>query len=264
MRKFKNIAIVVVSVVMVLGVLGLAESSRRIVKFSDLKVNIDISEGNFFVDDLDIESRVFSHGYQTGIEPVINIDVRMLESQFDSMPSVKKSEVYTSINGRLFVDIKQRTPIMRVFTNYGSFYLDREGYVMPLSDKYTAQVIVVNGEMPVRYLNVKGQQFGSWDESMSKELPEYKMYEAYKLAKKFSEVPFWDAQFKQIYFREDGDIELVPAVGNHVILIGGVDDIDQSLTKLMILYKEGLSKTGWNNYSLINLKYKDQIVCIKK
>lgn len=193
-----------------------------------------------------------------------HIDVKALEAQFDANPSVKKSEVYTTLSGNLYVDIEQRTPIARVFTPMGSFYLDQEGYVMPLSDKYTAQVIVVNGYLPIKYEQVEGRNFGSWNNEVSKGKQEYKLYQAFTLAKKFNEVPFWDAQFKQIYFREDGDIELVPAVGNHLILLGGVDDLDLSLTKLMILYKEGLSKTGWNHYKLINLKYKDQIVCIKK
>jgi cell division protein FtsQ len=53
-------------------------------------------------------------------------------------------------------------------------------------------------------------------------------------------------------------------VGNHVILIDGVENLEESLTKLMILYKEGLNKTGWNDYKVINLKYKDQIVGIKR
>ena len=255
---------VVLSAMAIIAVLGLAETTRRDVKFEDVNVGIDVSDGNYFVDELDIESQVFAHGYQKGIEPIMNIDLKQLEAQFDKMPSVKKAEVYTSLNGLLQVDIKQRTPIARVYTRTSSFYLDKAGYVMPLSDKYTAKVPVVNGDLNIDYTVVAGQNFANKNELMKINYEARKLHEAYLLAKKFKEVPFWDAQFKQIYFKEDGDIELIPAVGNHVILIDGVTHIDESLTKLMILYKEGLSKTGWNNYRIINLKYKDQIVCIKR
>ena len=255
---------VVLSAMAIIAVLGLAETTRRDVKFEDVNVGIDVSDGNYFVDELDIESQVFAHGYQKGIEPIMNIDLKQLEAQFDKMPSVKKAEVYTSLNGLLQVDIKQRTPIARVYTRTSSFYLDKAGYVMPLSDKYTAKVPVVNGDLNIDYTVVAGQNFANKNELMKINYEARKLHEAYLLAKKFKEVPFWDAQFKQIYFKEDGDIELIPAVGNHVILIDGVAHIDESLTKLMILYKEGLSKTGWNNYRIINLKYKDQIVCIKR
>ncbi len=264
MKKFKNIAIIVLSVMAIIAELGLAEASRRDVKFADLKVNIDTSEGNYFVDNLDIESQVFAHGYQTGIESVLNIDKRKLEAQFESMPSVKKAEVYTTLNGVLFVDVTQRTPLVRIFTKRGSFYLDKEGYVMPLSNSYTAKVPVANGEINVGYDDVAGLNFANSLEDTKENHEFNKLYESYTLCKKFKEVDFWNAQFKQIYFLEDGDIELIPAVGNHVILIDGVENLDESLTKLMILYKEGLSKTGWNNYEVINLKYKDQIVGIKR
>ena len=264
MNKFKNIAIISVAICVVIAVLGLTEANKRDLKFNELKVNIDVSDGNFFVDELDIESQVFAKGYQEGKEPLENIDLRVLENQFDEMPSVKKAEVYATLDGMLKVEIMQRTPIARVYTRTSSFYLDKAGYVMPLSDKYTAKVPVVNGDLNIDYSIVEGQNFAAPNELMKINFESRKLHEAYTLAKKFKEVPFWDAQFKQIYFKEDGDIELIPAVGNHVILIDGMAQIDESLTKLMILYKEGLSKTGWNNYKVINLKYKDQIVCIKR
>lgn len=264
MKNLKNITFISVAILALITVLGLTESAITDVKFTELKVRIDVSDGNYFVDDLDIESQVFAYGYQTGKEPISNIDTKVLEAQFDAMPSVKKSQVYTSLNGTVQVDIIQRTPIARVFTRTSSFYLDKAGYVMPLSDKYTAKVPVVNGDLNIDYSVVEGQNFAAPNDLMKINYEARKLHEAYVLAKKFKEVPFWDAQFKQIYFKKDGDIELIPAVGNHVILIGGVTDIDESLTKLMILYKEGLSKTGWNNYKVINLKYKDQIVCIKR
>ena len=262
--KFKNIAFIVLSIMAIIAVLGLAEATRRDVKFTDVKVNIDTREGNFFVDIIDIESQVFAHGYQTGIEAVLNIDRKQLEDQFDEMPSVKKSQVYHSLSGVLYVEIKQRTPLVRVFTNSHSFYLDKEGYVMPLSSKYTAKVPVANGVIKLKYTDVAGLNFATKNDFIHDNPEAMKLYEAYVLSKKFREVDFWNAQFKQMYFKADGDIELIPSVGNHVILIGGVDDLDESLTKLMILYKEGLSKTGWNNYKVINLKYKDQIVGIKR
>lgn len=264
MEKAKKIAIIVLSLLAVFSALGLAEYQRYGLKFSNLRVNIDTSEGNFFVDKLDIESQVFAYGYQKGKEPVLNINKRLLETQFDLMPSVKKAEVYSTLNGMLHVDIIQRTPLVRVFTEKGSFYLDQEGFVMPLSVKYTAKVPVANGSINVAYEDVAGRNFAYENKFISSNTEARKLHEAYVLCKNFKEVPIWDAQFKQLYFNENGDVELIPAVGNHVIIIEGIENLDESLTKLMILYKEGLSKTGWNNYKVINLKYKDQIVGIKR
>ncbi|MCD7935525.1 MAG: cell division protein FtsQ, partial [Tannerellaceae bacterium] len=33
---------------------------------------------------------------------------------------------------------------------------------------------------------------------------------------------------------------------------------------LQVFYEQAIPKVGWDKYSLINLKFKDQIVCTKK
>ena len=38
----------------------------------------------------------------------------------------------------------------------------------------------------------------------------------------------------------------------------------EKLEKLKVFYKEGLTKVGWDKYSVINLKYKGQVVCERK
>lgn len=263
-KNVGKIAIIVLSLGLVVVLMGLAESERKQVKFSDLKIRVEVTEGNTFVSNLDVESAVFAHGYQKGRDPIVNVDLRQLENQFDNMPSVKKSEVYYTLNGKLCVEIEQRIPIARVFTPTGGYYIDEEGYIMPLSDKYTARVPVVNGNIFLDYTSVKGLNVAKKTNLQKGNKQQEKLHEAFVLAKKFRDVPLWNAQFKQVYFNKSGDIELIPAVGNHIIVIDGAEGMDESLTKLLILYKEGLSKTGWNNYSIINLKYKDQIVCIKR
>jgi len=46
-----------------------------------------------------------------------------------------------------------------------------------------------------------------------------------------------------------------------LILFGPMDEIEEKFKKLKLFYKEVLPKKGWNTYSSINLKYKNQIVC---
>ena len=48
------------------------------------------------------------------------------------------------------------------------------------------------------------------------------------------------------------------------ILLGSVELLEKKMEKLMLFYTKGVSQTGWNNYQLINLKYKNQIVCVKR
>lgn len=81
------------------------------------------------------------------------------------------------------------------------------------------------------------------------------------------EEPFWGAEIVQIVAQTTSsgalELELVPRSGNHTIHFGSIDNVEQKFEKLMRFYKEGLNSRGWDNYSIINIKYDGQVVCSK-
>ena len=62
----------------------------------------------------------------------------------------------------------------------------------------------------------------------------------------------------------DQEVELVPRVGNHRIMLGTLEGFEEQLAYLKLFYEQAIPKMGWEKYSMINLKYKNQIVCTKK
>ena len=86
----------------------------------------------------------------------------------------------------------------------------------------------------------------------------------FKLVLTINDSKLWRSQFEQIYVNSKGDIELVPRVGNHIIELGSVENLNEKLENLEAFYKQGLSQYGWNKYRTISLKYKNQIVCTKR
>ncbi len=56
---------------------------------------------------------------------------------------------------------------------------------------------------------------------------------------------------------------MIPKLGNHIIKFGRVEEMDAKFHKLMIFYKEVLKNFDAEDYRIINLKFKDQIVCTK-
>ena len=74
----------------------------------------------------------------------------------------------------------------------------------------------------------------------------------------------WRNQITQVYVNESNELELVPRVGNHIILLGGLDDYEKKMDKLEAMYNEGFDITGWNAYSVVNLKFKNQVICKRR
>jgi cell division protein FtsQ len=67
-----------------------------------------------------------------------------------------------------------------------------------------------------------------------------------------------------VYVTASNEVELVPRVGNHIVLLGGLDSYEKKMNKLEAMYNKGFDITGWNIYSVINLKFKDQVICKRR
>ncbi|MNV97616.1 hypothetical protein D3C71_1927610 [compost metagenome] len=58
-------------------------------------------------------------------------------------------------------------------------------------------------------------------------------------------------------------MELVPRVGDHRILLGNTEGLEQRMNNLMVFYKKALPRMGWNEYKIINIKYQNQVIGIR-
>ncbi len=170
------------------------------------------------------------------------VQTEAIERLLKRQPRIKNAECYKTPSGIVFIEITQREPILRVMNSGRSYYVDREGEVMPVSSNFAAYVPIVTGAVNEEF--AKGQ--------------------LYDFALYLRRNAFWNAQIEQIHVDYSEEIELIPRVGNQIILLGKLDNYEYKLDKLFSLYKNGFSKTGWNCYRQINLKYDNQVVCTKK
>lgn len=78
---------------------------------------------------------------------------------------------------------------------------------------------------------------------------------------------FWRSEIVQIEVAVTDigelDVSLIPRSSRATILFGTLDNAESKLDKLTQFYEEGLSRLGWDRYQIINLKYKDLVVCKK-
>ena len=86
----------------------------------------------------------------------------------------------------------------------------------------------------------------------------------YHLVNYINDDNFWSAQIDQIYVDNNDEIDLIPRVGNQLVHLGTAENFEGKLRNLEAFYDKVLPEVGWNKYSLINLEFKDQIVCKKR
>ncbi len=259
MNRLLQIAIWAIVIAVIILTLGFINKSKQSMMLIKPIINIDYETENRFVHDNDILAQILNKS-DTGVLYLNQFNVSKLEEKLSNNNSIKDVQVYKTIDGELIVNVKQRRPIVRIFSKNESYYIDEKGHLMPLSGKYTARLLVVSGNLNEPFGKRYQFDYNSLNDTL---VDKTLLDDIYEISKYIDESEFWRAQIEQIHVNKVYEFELVPKVGNHKIVFGGKENIESKFEKLMIFYKKGLSKTGWNEYSEINLKYKNQVVCTK-
>jgi cell division protein FtsQ len=238
--------------------MGFTEQRRNELVCTEVVIHIDDSVRHSFVEESDVR-QIINNKFGNVIGKMLNgINTSVLESLIDNNPFVLNAEVFSTVDGKLVIDVKQRNPVVRIINAFGeNYYIDEQGVFMPMSDKYSAQVPVANGNI---FSKESEQKIRVASDSAIHLSSIEKIFRISDFVRKNE---FWNAQIEQVYINGEGEMELISRVGVQPVLFGDINNMEEKFEKLFLFYKHGLSKTGWNEYRFIDLRYKDQIVCAK-
>src|SRR5690554_4055582 len=159
-----------------------------------------------------------------------HINTDFIEQEIEKHQAILKAEVYkvitedtTSSKGILGVRVKHRKPVVRIMSAGGRYYLDDTGARIPVSPRYTANVLVATGSFS--------------EEFARQELLPFVLY--------LNESPFWQAQIEQVHVDSGGGIVLSPLVGDQVIELGSLHDYPVKLKNLKAFYEQVLARDNW-------------------
>ncbi len=263
MKKFRFIFIWIPILVYLIIISGFISGSEEDLLCNAININITDSTTTEFIYKEDINAILSKNNHNILGHPVNDIDLKELEKLLISHRAIKNSELYITEKGKLNIEITQHKPVVRIINRKNKgYYIAEEGSIIPLSDNFSPFVIIVSGHIEEPYNirkinNIMDIDIGSLNKK------EKVIYDIFQLVKYVNEDEFWNSQIIQIYVNDRYEFELIPRVGPHIIEFGDVNYFKEKFEKLETLYLEGLSKNGWNKYTTLNLKFKNQIVCIK-
>lgn len=168
-----------------------------------------------------------------------DIDLTRIESSLLENDFIEQVDCYAGFDGILHMDITQKTAILRVIPDGKSgYYIDENGHSFPLSNKYTPRVLVATG--PIH-------------PGLHKKLYTFTMY--------VNQSTRWKPLVEQIFVDTNGDLIFTTRLGGHEVVIGDCTRLEQKFNKLDDFYNKVSKRQGWNKYKVINLKYRDQVIC---
>jgi len=168
------------------------------------------------------------------------LDLNKLEKSINSNPMIEKSEVFVTIDGVLKAVVKQKTPIARVFNDEGSFYIDYQGNIMPLSDEFTARVPIISGE-------ISKENKGDFD----------------KLLRFVYKDDFFKKNIIGIQILPDGSLKMMNRNFDYEIEFGKIVNVKRKFSNYKAFFQKAVLDSSLQNYKKINLRFIQQVVCTK-
>lgn len=169
-----------------------------------------------------------------------DIDLRELEFLLESNSMIKSAQVYLTVNGVLMAKVEQKVPIARV-QNSEVFYIDDQGFRMPLSTQHSARVPVVYGIVE-----------------------EEDLKRVYKLALTAYNDTFLKTYLTEIHQNKNKEISLKLRLLDFEVSVGNIDNLEVKLKNLKAFYQKAKKDNMLDIYKSVNLQFDNQVVCTKK
>lgn len=220
-------------------------------KLTDIQVElVGESAQALFMDEIAIRSILNEQGVHVGV-PIEQVNLTQLERFIEKTEWVKNAEFFIDNKLVLEAKIEQRIPIARVFTaNGASFYIDNEGWRLPLKQLTVLNLPVFTG-FPTDQVKLSKP-----DSALLKEVLFF--------AKTIQKDSFFMAQVAQVNIEPNGTFQMVPTLGDHLVLLGTVEQLEDKLNRLFTFYKKVWVGAGINAYQIIDCRFDHQVVALKK
>lgn len=233
---------IVIAAYLILAVTAFNKPAESVSVCSEVKIDIDDEMPDGFLNANEIKKILERQQLYPLAKPMMAVNARDIEETLRKNPFVQQAECYKTQNGHICIRLKQRMPIMHVMANNGdNYYIDIHGNILP-ETRFANDLLVTTGNITKRYAQ--------------KTLT--------PVVNEIVRDKFWQSQIVQLHVLDDGSLEVVPRVGDHVAYLGAPIDIPKKLERLRKFYLYGLNQAGWNKYSYISVEFDNQIICKKK
>lgn len=208
-------------------------------------IEVEILNPEFgFVTTNDVQRSLMDENVILDYTAIENLNVAALEEKINSNPWVEHAEVFVTSAQSVKVKLNQVQPKLRVQrtdSTANGYYLDAEGFIIPLSRTYAADLPILTSERPITTIEQR------------KELVDFAQY--------IEQDTFWHATISQINLDKNNDIELISLIGDANIRFGSTENREDKFFRLFQFYKSGINRINWNNVKELDLRFDRQLVC---
>ncbi len=257
LKKILTISIIAFTALALMALIGVSYHLRSQDYINGVNITIDNNGGVGFLHTTELMKAINPNDSLLQLR-IADVNTKTIEKILAKNPFIEHVDCYCGLSSGIFVNIRERTPVVRVYEKSNkSYYIDESGYFFPIKKNHAPRTIIANG-----YLNdLRKNEFNNVHDSAYATTP---LVDLYQLANVIREDAFLNAQVSQIYLNSRGEWELVPELGGHIIQLGSLENLNEKFENLRAFYLDLSRRNGWDDYGIINLSFNNQIVCTKK
>lgn len=240
----------------------LIKDEEKKMNISAIEVNIENGDSVRFITKEQIVSILKSDSLKDWSSKYSTCDTYEIERSLSKLNFVNSVQSYKTIGGILNVDIKQNNISLRVITDTGKdLYIDDNFTFLPTVNYFVSDVpILTCDDEFLAILQESKNIFKKVDKNY------YILHNLLNFVRLVESDPFWKSMIVQINISKSRELQLVPRVGSHTVILCDCGDIENSssyLQKLGGFYANVVASQGWGKYKVINAKYDNIIVATK-
>lgn len=249
-RRFIERVSLLFSSVLLLIVVAVAEAKQAARVCRRIDITIACRRGQRFVEEAEVFDQLASRTTNPVLgAPFQGLSTRDIGHTIRAHRFVKEVVAYKNWKGDLRIKILPRRPLARiVYADQHSRYVDEDGTLLPLSDRYTARVLLIESERLPSSNEQKLQ-----DQAHGAAL--------LALLSTIDSDPFWRDQIVYMHINEKGRLVMYMQIGKQYVEFGRLEATEDKLARLALFYKEIAPYKGWNTYRRVNVEFDNQIIC---
>ena len=193
-----------------------------------------------------------------GRSKIGTVDMLKIQQQLSANPWIESNASYIDLDGNLNISFSEYQPELRVFDKEGrSVYVTQEGVVVPSSRNYTPYVLIASGNF-----------------TLDNDTATYKLNDTIGDDRNIINALYWLNAIErntfisncvgQLYCNSRNEFELTVKGLDARVIVGDTCLADDKLKRLEIFMKQRINSADIRTSKIINLNYKNQIVCTKR
>ncbi len=221
------------------------ESDTDLCRGVNITVNNSDSAGKQFVSAEELAHEIGDLPQKAKKMTLASINTQDIRRTLLSLDKVEDVQVLRLTDGTIDITAQPIIPVMRVFDNGKSYYINKDGKRVSANARYHKDVPIVEGHFDPADTLFTPQSL----------LP---------LINYIASDSIWNSFISMVKVKSPNDIILVPVIREHVINIGSPDNFDDKFSRLKKFYTEVLPRQGWEKYDTLTLKWRGQLVASKR